>query len=157
MQQDCREPPAAPFQAVPPSRSRRNQASRHGAVPWWPLGLLLIAPGGALLQRSLPEHALDTGAALLAASGLTYLLYAEDKRRAQLGIWRIPEMVLHLGALGGGWPGAFAAQRRLRHKTAKPRFLLVFWLVVAGYEVVALDCLLGWPGRDKLIATLQAA
>lgn len=121
------------------------------------LAVLLPAPGAALFRSTWPEHALAAGAAALAASGLAYLLYAEDKQRAQLGLWRIPEAVLHFAALGGGWPGAFAAQRRLRHKTAKPGFLLVFWLIVAAHQAVALDCLFGWPVRDHLLAAAGAA
>ena len=36
----------------------------------------------------------------------------------------------------GGWPGAWWAQQRLRHKTQKRPFLIVFWLVVAAHLVV---------------------
>ena len=31
----------------------------------------------------------------------------------------------------GGWPGALLAQDVLRHKTSKPGFLAIFWLMVA--------------------------
>jgi hypothetical protein len=31
----------------------------------------------------------------------------------------------------GGWPGAFVAQRRLRHKCVKRKYQIVFWLIVA--------------------------
>ncbi|MNG38217.1 hypothetical protein D3C84_1258340 [compost metagenome] len=48
----------------------------------------------------------------------------------------MPERTLHLLALLGGWPGALLAQRRLRHKTAKPRFLLVFWLTTLGHVAI---------------------
>lgn len=142
--------------AMAPPRPRAHSPSGRGTVPWGPLGLLLLAPGGALIRTAFPEHTLAAGVAAVAASGLTYLLYAEDKQRAQLGVWRIPESVLQLGALGGGWPGAFAAQRRLRHKTAKPRFLFVFWLIVATHQVVALDCLFAWPVRDALLSIVRA-
>jgi uncharacterized membrane protein YsdA (DUF1294 family) len=70
-------------------------------------------------------------ALLLAMSTVTVLVYWWDKRRAQAGGRRVPEKVLHLLAVGGGWPGAWWAQRRLRHKTQKVRFLTVFWLLVA--------------------------
>lgn len=63
----------------------------------------------------------------------SYAVYAVDKRAAQQGRRRVPERTLHLLALLGGWPGALLAQQRLRHKTAKPSFLLVFWLTVLGH------------------------
>ncbi len=67
---------------------------------------------------------------------LSYAMYAADKRAAQQGRRRVPERTLHLFALLGGWPGALLAQRRLRHKTAKPRFLIVFWLTVLGHVAI---------------------
>lgn len=67
-------------------------------------------------------------AGMVLMSVLSYAVYALDKRAAQRGRRRVPERTLHLLALLGGWPGALLAQRRLRHKTAKPRFLIVFWL-----------------------------
>ena len=62
-----------------------------------------------------------------------------DKKRAEAGGWRVPEATLHLMELTGGWPGAFLAHRWVRHKVAKRRYQLVFWLIVAGWQGV-----LGW-------------
>jgi uncharacterized membrane protein YsdA (DUF1294 family) len=59
----------------------------------------------------------------------TFALYAWDKRAARLGRQRIRERTLHLWEACGGWPGAFAAQRLLRHKNAKPGYQLVFWMI----------------------------
>lgn len=64
------------------------------------------------------------------ASTVSLGFYAWDKRRAVRGGWRVPESRLHLISLIGGWPGAIVGQRWLRHKTAKRRFRLVFWLTV---------------------------
>lgn len=61
---------------------------------------------------------------------ITFVVYALDKSAAQDGRRRTPENKLHLLALVGGWPGALAAQNRLRHKSSKTSFLLVFWLTV---------------------------
>ena len=69
-------------------------------------------------------------AVLLAMSIVTILVYWWDKRRAQAGGRRVPENVLHLLAVGGGWPGAWWVQRRLRHKTRKVSFQAVFWVLV---------------------------
>ena len=61
---------------------------------------------------------------------ITFVVYALDKSAAQDGRRRTPENNLHLLALVGGWPGALAAQNRLRHKSSKTSFLVVFWLTV---------------------------
>ncbi|HSJ04462.1 MAG: DUF1294 domain-containing protein [Verrucomicrobium sp.] len=80
----------------------------------------------------------------------TYGLYGYDKQRAQTGRWRIPESRLHLFALMGGWPGAYLAQHRFRHKTSKPLFQAIFWITVVVYQCAALDGLLGWPLLGRL-------
>ena len=67
---------------------------------------------------------------LIVFSLITYGLYAKDKAAAQKNEWRVSERTLHLVALLGGWPGALFAQSRLRHKTRKTRFRVVFWLTV---------------------------
>jgi uncharacterized membrane protein YsdA (DUF1294 family) len=56
----------------------------------------------------------------------TFLAYAIDKSAAKEGRRRTPESTLHLFALLGGWPGALAAQRVLRHKSVKEEFQNVF-------------------------------
>lgn len=67
----------------------------------------------------------------LVMSAIAYGTYALDKSAARAGRRRTPEKTLHLMALLGGWPGALVAQRRLRHKSSKPAFLVMFWLTVA--------------------------
>jgi len=66
----------------------------------------------------------------LLASMLTFVVYAQDKSAAKKGAWRTPESTLHLLALACGWPGALIAQEKLRHKSKKQPFRLVFWLTV---------------------------
>ena len=77
----------------------------------------------------------------LAINALTFWTYARDKKRAEAGEWRVSEAQLHLLELLGGWPGAWAAQRRLRHKTSKTSYQIVFWLIVLAYQFTAFDCL----------------
>ncbi|MDO6593019.1 DUF1294 domain-containing protein [Neptuniibacter sp. 1_MG-2023] len=68
------------------------------------------------------------GLIYLLASLVAYYLYAKDKKAAINGMWRVPENTLHLSALFGGWPGAMVAQQRLRHKTKKMSFRLMFYI-----------------------------
>lgn len=79
-----------------------------------------------------------------AASFVTFFAYAWDKSAAQRGKWRTAESNLHVMALAGGWPGALAAQRLLRHKSSKRNFLLVFWITV--FLNVAAVGYLVWSG-----------
>ena len=91
----------------------------------------------------------------LVASGVTFLVYAFDKSAAQKGAWRTPESTLHVLSLIGGWPGALAAQRILRHKSRKTSFRFVFWLTVA--LNLTLLAWLGTPhGRAVLEGLLRA-
>ena len=66
----------------------------------------------------------------LAASIITFIIYAQDKSAARKGRWRTKESTLHLLALLGGWPGALIAQQTLRHKSQKTEFRFVFWVTV---------------------------
>ncbi len=50
----------------------------------------------------------------------------------------------HFFELIGGWPGSFVAQHRFRHKVKKTGYQFTFWLIVAGYQLVALDYLADW-------------
>ena len=75
---------------------------------------------------------------------LAYVAYAVDKRKAREKEWRRSELDLHLLALLGGWPGAFLAQRRLRHKCSKVKFQFWFWLIVVLYQFVAFDSMQNW-------------
>ncbi|MBU1664826.1 MAG: DUF1294 domain-containing protein [Gammaproteobacteria bacterium] len=75
----------------------------------------------------------------LVGSLIAYVTYAVDKSAARRGRWRTKESTLHLLSLVGGWPGALVAQYRLRHKSRKLSFRVVFW------ATVVLNCgALGW-------------
>ena len=50
---------------------------------------------------------------------------------ARKGAWRTPESTLHLLELLCGWPGAWLAQRTIRHKSVKTSFRIVFFMMVA--------------------------
>ena len=107
------------------------------------IGLLLL-PFIAGQRRGDDFNFQWVGAYVLLLNVLTYWVYARDKQRAEEGEWRVPEVWLHLLELLGGWPGAFLAQRRLRHKCSKGSYQFVFWLIVLLYQFVAFDSLQDW-------------
>jgi len=63
---------------------------------------------------------------LIAINISTFILYVYDKSVAGGARLRVPEKVLHLLALLGGTPAAFASQQFLRHKTLKKSFRALF-------------------------------
>lgn len=73
----------------------------------------------------------------LILSVVTFIIYAFDKSAAEQHRWRIQEKTLHLLSLLGGWPGAWIAQRMLRHKTQKLPFQIVYWATV-GFNLAGL-------------------
>jgi len=90
----------------------------------------------------------------LAASLAAFIVYAFDKSAATSGRWRTKESTLHFIGLAGGWPGALAAQRLLRHKSRKRSFQIVFWTTV-----ILNCCALAWfgtaSGRSALHSMLS--
>ncbi len=111
---------------------------------YWLGGGLLVAPAVAAWRLLPTQTAQMVLSWMLLISIATFALYVWDKRRARQGGQRVAENHLHLLALLGGWPGAFLAQRRVRHKTAKQSFQFIFWLIVMLHQYVAIDALLGW-------------
>lgn len=103
---------------------------------------LLVLPAVALERRGVNWW--WAGGYALLLSALTYGAYAADKRRAREKVWRLSEGRLHFLELLGGWPGAFLAQRWLRHKCSKAGFQFVFWLIVLAYQFAAYDSLHNW-------------
>jgi uncharacterized membrane protein YsdA (DUF1294 family)/cold shock CspA family protein len=92
----------------------------------------------------------------LAASLVAFVAYALDKSAARNDQWRTKESTLHLFALAGGWPGALAAQRLLRHKSSKRSFQFVFWVTVV-LNCCALAWLFSTSGTEALRSILGTA
>jgi len=84
----------------------------------------------------------DIAAIYLMASLLCFAAYAIDKAAARAGGRRIPERSLLALGLLCGWPGGFAAQQLLRHKTRKVSFRVAF-LVTVCLNLLALAALHG--------------
>lgn len=125
------------------SRPRAEPASSSGA---WLMAPLLLAYAGAVAW-GVSTHRLPWWV-LVALPGLnlaTFLAYWQDKYAAQQDQWRVAENTLHLWSFAGGWIGAWAAQRLLRHKTRKASFLGVFRFSVFAH-CAALAAWLRWGG-----------
>lgn len=65
-------------------------------------------------------------------SAATFGAYAWDKRAAINARRRVRERTLHALELAGGWPGALAAQRMLRHKSSDRWFRFVTRAMAGG-------------------------
>ncbi len=92
----------------------------------------------------------------LGASLIAFFAYAFDKSAAAMNQWRTQESTLHLFSLLGGWPGALAAQRLLRHKSAKASFQATFWVTVV-LNCGAFSWLFSPSGTRTLQSVLGAA
>lgn len=103
--------------------------------------ILLFLPVLAL-ERYTPNW-LWVGGSFLVINVFTAVVYIWDKWKARQGGWRISELQLHVCELLGGWPAAFLMQRLLRHKTSKWSFQLIFWLIVAGYQLASFEVISG--------------
>jgi len=121
-----------------------NEGGRITSEALFLLAFLLGAPICALVRLAgvIPGSVLAIYAVTLPS--ITYGVYAWDKHRARKKGQREPEALLHLLEFLGGWPGAFVAQRHIRHKCSKATYQLVFWLIVASHEFIAIDYLRGW-------------
>ncbi|WP_375471953.1 DUF1294 domain-containing protein [uncultured Nostoc sp.] len=89
-------------------------------------------------------------------SFITFRLYADDKSRAQQGRWRRQENTLHLCEFMGGWLGAFVAQQRLRHKSSKVSYQVVFWVIAILHIVFWLDWLFFGKALINLFFTIAS-
>jgi len=100
---------------------------KNGSLPNVVAALFLVIVGVSVLTSRIPPLIL---AIYFVVSLITLVVYALDKSAAKKGAWRTQESTLHLLSLAGGWPGALIAQHKLRHKSKKQSFRMVFWLTV---------------------------
>lgn len=105
---------------------------------------LLVAPVLVVRRFVAPDFWPEVAGIAAGLSLLTFGMYAWDKRKARRQEWRLSETTLQLWSFVGGWPGAFLAQRLLRHKSSKTSFQFVFWTTVVLHQYVMIDALLGW-------------
>jgi uncharacterized membrane protein YsdA (DUF1294 family) len=62
---------------------------------------------------------------LALTSVITFILYGFDKAQSRRHGWRVPEVVLHVLALSGGFPGGCGGRSVFRHKTQKRFFSFI--------------------------------
>jgi uncharacterized membrane protein YsdA (DUF1294 family)/cold shock CspA family protein len=128
-----------------------NDGGRLTFLDVFALVVLVVLPCLALYVRQI-DLWLAAGVAM-AISALTFWVYTHDKKRARNGGWRVPETQLHLLEWLGGWPGAFLAQRKFRHKCSKIGYQLIFWLIILTYQFVAFESLNDWRMSRSLWGT----
>lgn len=107
----------------------------------WLAVVLVLASGGAIYHFTKSNLYVISIASL---SVVNFLFYGFDKFSAKLEKQRIPEFVLHLLSLCGGFPGGWAGRAAFRHKTQKRSFLVVLIL-----STVLHVGLLIWMVNDK--------
>lgn len=119
---------ARPRAAGHASRGDARPAREASAAPV----LLLMLAWAALLGWGVWADRLPVWTLFAAPllNGVTFFIYWTDKHAAQHGRWRTKEDTLHLLALLGGWPGAWAAHQVLRHKSRKVTFRAMYWATV---------------------------
>lgn len=116
------------------------------------IGTVFVAFLAYLLWMFYAGHLHPIVFALYAAASLvSFAAYWVDKNAAERGRWRIQESTLHFMALLGGWPGAYAAQSIIRHKTVKQPFQIIFVItVILNILVVVLWFVLAPPSPGVL-------
>ena len=132
------------------SRTRKEGSAQWGTASLFALPAFLVVLVAGYVFGHPPRWALW---GYLAASALTFAVYAFDKSAARQGTRRTPESTLHWLALVGGWPGALVAQQVLRHKSSKAGFRSVFWATVV-LNVVAFVALAS-SSVGQWLASLQ--
>lgn len=136
--------------------SRSHPRRRVSTVAYVALTLLLVLPVYALIRLAAWIDWRILVTAPLAVSVFTFFMYRSDKQSAVAGEWRVPEVMLHFCELVGGWPGAFLAQRIVRHKISKASYQLLFWTIVLVHQFVALEFVMGWRLTKGALQFLKA-
>ncbi len=110
----------------------KPKASSQPAQKLKPMQILCV--GYILALAVLSMAGLFSGMLLLLISlinVITYWMYAQDKEAALQGKRRVPEQTLHVLSFLGGWPMAWLAQEKLRHKTQKQPFRKIYFCSIA--------------------------
>ena len=123
-------------------RSYEIQGKKLGIFAW----LLLLAPAAFSFWVLYRDHNVLPLLIYLFMSLFTFIAYAMDKKKAIDKEWRTQESFLHFMELLGGWPGGLLAQYKIRHKSRKRSYQVIFWIIVCLHLALWLDYLL-FSGR----------
>jgi len=140
-------------QAMPSKHGHLGKPRRLRPVHFTILAFLIL-PGLALYRSFGSRSLLYASIWIGIISWSTYQIYADDKRRARNNERREPERTLKLLEFCGGWPGAFFAQRRLRHKSSKDSYVISFTFIIGFHQFVAIDALRDWAFVRQLFQLL---
>ena len=128
---------------------------RLGSKPLILFAVLMILPTVATLRLSQRFDPRWIFGYLLLISVVAFAFYWHDKKRAENDGRRTPESTLHFIEFLGGWPGAFLAQRSIRHKSSKVRYQVIFWVIVAAHQIVCADYIQNWKYLQKALSLLD--
>ena len=73
---------------------------------------------------------------LLIVNIVAFFLMGIDKKKAQIGAWRIPEKTLFLSAILGVGVGAIAGMQLFRHKTRHRSFVIGMPLILLAWVIL---------------------
>ena len=124
---------AAQTKTLKPSHTKPQSSQRVDAIQILGISYILILAALVLMGWL-------SGMMVLLVSlinVLTYWCYAQDNEAQQMGKQGIPEYVLHILAFLGGWPAAWLAQQKLRHKTQKQPFRQIYFCTI-GFHLLLL-------------------
>jgi uncharacterized membrane protein YsdA (DUF1294 family)/cold shock CspA family protein len=134
-----------------PARGVSTVARRHQPVRVYVGSVLLAMLLFGWLAGSIPPILVLVYLVLgLASVGL----YAVDKESAQAGAWRISEGTLHALDLAFGIVGGLLAQEMVRHKTAKPDFAAMTYIIAAVHGIWLAAIVSGRISLDALAALI---
>ncbi len=150
---DAEGRPRAERVALVGERLPSAASSGHSKVPLALIAAFFVFLAGAVVAGKLPLVVIGL---YFATSIVAFVAYAFDKSAARHDRWRTQESTLHLFGLVGGWPGALAAQRLIRHKSKKQSFQIVFWITVL-LNCSALGWLFSASGAAGLRSVLEEA
>lgn len=108
-------------------KQRQGDSARWGVASYLAIPAFMVLYVAAAFLWEVPAWVVGVYAG---ASILAFATYGIDKFAAVSDSWRIPEYVLLLTGLLGGWPGAIIAQQVMRHKSSKASFRSAFWHTV---------------------------
>ena len=105
--------------------------------PYKVYGSAVVILVGALDAALVAAGATPVVAYLIAVNATALVLFGWDKGIARSQMPRVPEAVLFALAIVGASPAILVGQSLFHHKTIKPSFQVIFWLIVLAQIALA--------------------